>query len=334
MGGPPTIKDVAARAGVSTATVSNVLNRPGRVAEATRSKVLAAIGETGFIRNASASRLRALDNRAIGVLMIDIGNEFQAAVAKGAQTAAEVEGYTTMLCDGDRDIERTVRHVDFLESQRVAGVLATMSSVPEVGARLDALRRRGVELVLVDAPSDDPSQCSVAVDDVEGGRIVGEHLRSLGRRRVAFVQPDVAFRPFADRLAGVRAAFRGARAARITDVRIPFDEVDDGRGAVERALAGGCDAIACCNDQVAFAVLRELLHRGVRVPDDVALVGYDDTPLAAMTAVPLTTVRQPAKQVGETAARLLLEKCAGGPHEHRHVMFQPELVVRASTVGT
>jgi LacI family transcriptional regulator len=329
----PTIKDVAKRAGVSTATVSNVFNRPGRVAASTRSKVLAAVDETGFIRNASASRLRALDNRAIGVLVIDIGNEFQAAVAKGAQTAAEVEGYTTMLCDGDRDIERTVRHVDFLESQRVAGVLATMSSVPEVGARLDALRRRGVELVLVDAASDDPSQCSVAVDDVEGGRLVGAHLRALGRRRIAFVQPDVAFRPFADRLAGLRSAFDDLRAARIVEVLIPFDQIDDGRHAVDRALADGCDAIVCGNDQVAFAALRELTLRGVGVPDDIALVGYDDTPLSAMTAVPLTTVRQPAKQVGETAARLLLEKCTGGPHEHRHVMFRPELVVRGSTVS-
>ena len=327
----PGIKEVAKRAGVSPGTVSNALNRPERVAEATRERVLAAIRETGFVPNASASRLRALDNRAIGILVIDVGNLFHTSLARAAQRVADDRGFQAMLCDGDREPERMCRLIEFLESQRVAGVLATGSSLPGVGERLDALRRRGAAVVLVDAPTTDPGRCSVAMDDVHGGEIVGEHLLEVGRRRISYVEIEYEFAPFEDRLRGLRHAV-GDRAD-INVVRVPVSELEDERVAADAVIAAGSDAVFCMNDHVAFSVLRGLQERGIRVPDDVAVVGYDDNEFASMMATPLTSVRQSAQLLGETAARLLLEECADEDHVHQHITYQPRLVARASTLG-
>lgn len=335
LGPPITIKDVATLAGVSPGTVSNVLNRPGRVADETRTRVLRAIEETGYVPNAAASRLRSLENRAIGIIVVDVGNFIHAHLAKGALHVAEEHGYVAMLCDGDRSVERVHRMVDFLESQRVAGVLATGSSLEGVAERLAELRRRGVATVLVDAPAKDPTQCSVAVNDVHGGELVGRHLLDIGRRRITYVDTDLIFRPFEERYEGLCAAIaeRPDLGADVQLVRLPMTQYDQGDAAVDAIVSHGSDAAFCINDYVAFAVMRSLQTRGIRVPEDVAVVGYDDTEYAAMTSVPLTSVRQPARLVGETAARLLIEECAGGDHVHQHVMFQPELVARVSTLG-
>lgn len=332
-----TIKDVAARAGVSPGTVSNVMNRPELVREATRRRVLEAIEETGYIRNASASRLRALDNRAIGILVMDVANYIHASLAKGAQEVAEERGFMAMLCDADRSVIRARHQIDFLDSQRVAGILATGSTLVGVGERLAELRHRGVAMVLVDAPAIDPDQCSVAVDDVLGGEIVGDHLLDLGHRHISFVKTDVPFGPFDDRLTGLRRAIarhpRGSE-VELDVVSVPAELPERGEMAAARVLEVGADAAFCIYDHVAVATMQGLLNRGTRIPDDVAVIGYDDTKLAAMMSVPLSSVRQPARLVGQTAAMLLLEECSRSDHEHQHVMFRPELVARASTMGS
>ena len=328
----PGIKEVATRAGVSPGTVSNVLNRPERVAASTRERVLAAIQETGFVPNGSASRLRALDNRAIGILVVDVANSFHTALARAAQRTADDRGFLAMLCDGDRDPARMLRLIDFLESQRVAGVLATGSSLPGVGERLDALRRRGVVVVLIDTPTTDPSRCSVTMDDVRGGRLAGEHLLAIGRRKVSWVQIDLTFGPFADRLRGLRAATR--KRAEVNVVRVPVADLEDGRFAADAVIRAGSDAVFCMNDHVAFGVVRELQARGIRVPEDVAVVGYDDNEFASMMTPKLTSVRQSAELVGATAARLMLEECAADDHVHQHIVYEPELIARSSTLGT
>ncbi|MEZ5256199.1 MAG: LacI family DNA-binding transcriptional regulator [Ilumatobacteraceae bacterium] len=325
------------RAGVSTATVSNALNRPERVAAPTRAKVMRAIGETGFVPNAAASRLRALDNRSIGVLVIDVGNAFHASFAKGAQRAAEELGFMSLLCDGDREVDRSIRQIDFLEAQRVAGVLATGSSIRGIGDRLDLLTRRGVKLVLVDTPARRSDRCSVAVDDVQGGALVGRHLIDLGRRRIAFVTTDLILRPFEDRLQGMQRAIAehpSGSAVEIVQVVVPKEDYDRGVAAADQILLRRCDAVFCINDHLALPVMHTLLSRGVRIPEDLSIVGYDDTEIAAMTAVPLTSVAQPAAAVGATAAQLLIEECMGADHVHQHVMFQPTLTVRSSSDPT
>ncbi|MFC7584086.1 LacI family DNA-binding transcriptional regulator [Nonomuraea antimicrobica] len=173
------IKEVAAHAGVSPGTVSNVLNRPGKVAPATRRRVEAAIDELGFVRHGSASTLRAGHSRTIGLSVIDIGNPFFTEVAAGVEDMASELGYAVILGNSAGSAGKEDRNLRVLSEHRVRGVLITPSG--EDPARLDRLREHGISVVLVDHPAHRPDQCAVAVDDVAGGRAAVAHLLSKGR---------------------------------------------------------------------------------------------------------------------------------------------------------
>jgi LacI family transcriptional regulator len=333
---PASIKDVAERAGVSVGTVSNVLNRPDVVAAATRERVQRIIAEVGFVRNGSASRLRASRNNAIGLVVIDVGNPFFTEVVRGAEKTAEELGYVVMLCNCDSSPAREERHIRFLEEQRVAGILITPTSLQLARPRLDAVQARGLNVVLVDEPTAQIDRCSVSVDDVLGGEIAGRHLLELGRRRIVYVQSVEPFRQFEDRLVGLRRAVDahpGGTGVVIDVVRVPRLEGEAVVEGTAEVLRADPDAVFCANDVAALGVLRGLVARGVDVPGDVALIGYDDIGFASMAAVPLSSIRQPAFELGSTAARLLLEECSGNAHTHQHVTFRPTLVARQSTLG-
>jgi DNA-binding LacI/PurR family transcriptional regulator len=203
------------------------------------------------------------------------------------------------------------------------------------GSRLEQLILRGTPVVLVDRGSGRASRCSVAVDDVLGGRLAGRHLRERRHRRIAFVGGPFSIQQVADRYAGLTEALAGAPAPSI--VPTPNLTIASGRTAAGRLAdlpdADRPTAVFCANDLLALGVLQELTQRGLRVPRDVAIVGYDDIEFAAAAAVPLSSVRQPREQLGRAAAELLLEEVnAPEQHEHRQVLFQPSLVVRASSL--
>jgi LacI family transcriptional regulator, galactose operon repressor len=331
---PPTIKEVAERAGVSPGTVSNTLNRPERVNPRTRSRVLAAIEELGFIRNGSARDLRVGRSRTVGLVVLDVGNPFFTDVARGVDEVVAANGSVLTLVDLANDVERQRRHLDNLEEQRVQGVLIT--PVDDEDPRLDELVARGVPVVLLDRRSADGRRCSVAVDDVLGGRLAAEHLVERGHRRLAFVGGPHRIRQVADRLQGASAVLAAAGVEPLRVVERPGLTLDDGQRAGEELAALDAasrpTAVFCANELLALGVLQALTTAGLRIPDDVAIVGYDDIAYAAAAAVPLSSVHQPRKALGETAARLLFEEIrAEGNHHHRQVVFQPELVIRASS---
>ena len=319
------IKAVAQHADVSVGTVSNVLNRPDAVSAATRARVEAAMVELAFVRNAAASSLRAGRSFALGLLVPDIGNPFFAAVVRGVEAAAGDHGYSVLLCNADNSADREARHLRFLEEHRVDGVLVT----PVDKARLPLLRSRGTPVVLLDEPAG-RGQCSASVDDVRGGELAGNHLVAIGRRRISYVTGPSGIRQAADRGVGLRRAVN----RRITEVVLPALTGEQGFLATRQILAGSPDAVFCANDVVALGVLRGLLDADVAVPADIALMGYDDIEFAGTAAIPLTSVRQPAQELGDTATRLLLAEISGGRHRHEQRVFQPELVVRSSTVAT
>jgi LacI family transcriptional regulator, galactose operon repressor len=328
----PSIKDVAERAGVSIGTVSNVLNRPDKVAETTRAHVLAAISELGFVRNSSAAQLRAGTSRSLGLIVLDMANPFFHDVAKGVEDVAAELGYAVVLCNSDEQASREDRYLQVLEEQRVRGVLIT--PVEAGSERLDALRKRGTPTVLVDRHESRLDCCSVAVDDVAGGELAGEYLVALGHRRIAYFSGPLTLRQCADRLAGLRNAVTAAGLdpdAVIEVVELPALKARIGYEAA-RELLGGITAAFCANDLLALGVLRAAVSTGRRVPGDLAIMGYDDIEFAADAAVPLSSIRQPTVQIGQNAARLLLEECDNPEsHVHKQVMFKPELVVREST---
>ncbi|TMR91373.1 LacI family DNA-binding transcriptional regulator [Nonomuraea basaltis] len=327
------IKEVAAHAGVSPGTVSNVLNRPGKVAPSTRERVEAAISELGFVRHGSASTLRAGHSRTIGLSVIDIGNPFFTEVAAGVEDVASELGYAVILGNSAGSLDKEERNLRVLSEHRVRGVLITPSG--EDPARLDLLREHGISVVLVDHPAHRPDQCAVAVDDVAGGRAAVAHLLSKGARSVAYITGPLTIRQCVERREGAKMAMR-AVGLDPDDLRVVETATMTARAGEKAAadLISGTlpEAVFCANDLLALGVLRALLRSGVRVPEDVALMGYDDIDFAAASTVSLSSMRQPTYQLGRIATELLLDECDNPEtHAHQHIMFQPELVAREST---
>lgn len=331
------VREVAAAAAVSVGTVSNVLNRPEKVAPATVERVLRAIDELGFVRNDAARQLRAGRSRSIGLIVLDVGNPFFAEVARGAADRAAEAGLSVLLGNSDESVQREDAYLELFREQRVNGILVT----PVDGDldRLVRLRDRGMSVVLVDREEAPGGFPAVFVDDVEGGYLAAGHLLAQGRRRLAYVGGALAIRQVADRLEGARRAVAEVRGATLEVIEMPALTVLRGReaGALLRArpAAERPDAVFAANDLLAVGILQALSLMGdVRVPDDVALIGYDDIDFASAAVVPLSSIRQPAYRIGHSAVELLLTELGepAGAHERR-IGFHPELVVRASTAG-
>lgn len=331
------VREVAAAASVSVGTVSNVLNRPEKVAPDTVERVLSVIEELGYVRNDAARQLRAGRSRTIGLIVLDAGNPFFAEVARGAEDRAAEAGMSVLLGNSDESAQRESSYLDLFREQRVNGVLITPA-----GDRVEGLQQMqdaGVPVVLVDREVPESSLRSVAVDDVEGGYLAVRHLLSLGRTRIAYVCGPQSIRQVADRLEGARRAIAESPGAALEVVELPALTVLQGRaageGLVARAREERPDAVFAANDLLAVGLMQALsLMADVRVPDDIALIGYDDIDFAAATVVPLSSIRQPAHLIGYTAVDLLLRQLdAPGDDRDRNVRFQPELVVRASTAG-
>ncbi|MBB5805675.1 LacI family transcriptional regulator [Saccharothrix ecbatanensis] len=329
----PSMKDVAARAGVSLGTVSNVLNRPDMVAERTRKRVVDAIAELGFVRNESARQLRGGTSRTLAYVVLDARNPFFTDVAAGAQQVADAAGLALFLCDGGEDRVRQAMYLDLLEQQRVEGILITPVDADD--PRIAALAGRGTPVVVVDRGAG-PDRCSVSVDDVLGGDLAVSHLLDAGHRRIAFVGGPRSIGQVEDRITGAQQALARADAEPLTLLETTRLDVAEGRRAGER-LAGlpvsrRPTAAFCANDMLALGLLQQAVRLGLRVPEDLAIVGYDDIEFAAAAAVPLTSVAQPRQLLGRTAAELMLAEARHSVgHVHEQRVFEPELVVRDST---
>jgi LacI family transcriptional regulator, galactose operon repressor len=327
--------DVAQRAGVSLGTVSNVLNRPERVAPATRDRVLKAIADLGFVRNEAARQLRAGRSRMIGLIVLDVGNPFFTDLAAGVEAAAQEAGLSVILCNSADSTSREDHYLSLMQEHRAYGILIT--PVRGKTARIDELRERGTHVVYVDRGSTS-RQCSVSVDDVVGGELAVAHLIEQGHERIAFVGGPMSITQVSERLAGARAAARKAKLTKnaISVIRTAGLNVAAGRRTGDQiarlAKRSRPTAVFCANDLVALGVLQEMTRRGLDVPGDLAIVGYDDIDFAAAAAVPLTSVRQPRAQLGQAAAELLIDEVSfPRTHQHRQVVFEPELVVRESS---
>jgi LacI family transcriptional regulator len=329
------MKDVAALAGVSVGTVSNVLNAPHLVAEPTRQRVVGAIDKLGWVRNDSARQLRAGRSLSVGLIVLDLGNPFFTDVARAVEEFCYGQGHSVHVGNSDQAPEREATLLRHFAEQRVAGVI--LAPIADNGEPADQARRSGLPVVLVDR-ANNPSFCCVGVDDIDGGYQAAHHLVSQGHRRLAFVGSPDLLTQVRDRRRGVDLAMEGTAAQCLA---LPTDTLGaaDGRRAAESlaALPAGerPTGVVAANDLLAIGLLQGLVGAGLRVPDDVALVGYDDIEFAAAAAVPLSSVRQPRRELGLTAARLLFEEMAAAdgdqPHAHRVVKLTPELVVRRSS---
>ncbi|MDY0908591.1 LacI family DNA-binding transcriptional regulator [Microbacterium sp. CFBP9034] len=333
---PVSIRDVALRAGVSVGTVSNVLNRPDEVSADSVDRVSRAIEDLGYVRNDAARKLRAGVSTTVGFVVLDGQNPFYNDVVRGAEDEATKHGIAILYGNTDEDLGREKLYLDLFEEQQVRGLL--IAPYGDVTARLQRLRARGIAAVLVDRFSGDGRFSSVSVDSVVGGRMAVEHLIEGGRRHIAFVGGPFDIRQVNDRLAGARVAAENAAVpVEVEVVATAAMTVEDGVAAGARIIARPRrewpDALFAANDLLALGLLQSLVVDGrMLVPHDIAIIGFDDIPFAAAAAVPLSSIRQPSRMIGRTALRIVLEEAADSESIARQTVFQPELVVRASTL--
>ncbi|GAA2226817.1 LacI family DNA-binding transcriptional regulator [Herbiconiux moechotypicola] len=343
------MRDVAALAGVSVGTVSNVLTGTKRVSPATERRVLDAIESLGFVRNDAARQLRVGHSSTVGFIVLDVANPFFTDVASGAEEELAPARRPLLLADGRESAERQLSYLELFEEQRVSGLLIT--PVGDLRARLERVRSRGIPVVLVDHHDDAWPFPSVSVDDRRGGELAMGHLLDTGSRRPAYLSGPSAIPQMHARWQGAQAAAAARGVAAPLLLELDSTNAAAGRAGARRLLdlpaASRPDAVFAANDLIALGVLQALTLAGVRVPDDIALVGYDDIAFAETAAIPLTSVRQPAAEMGRAAAGLLLgaldgstpdaddtQPAAGATATEAappRIRFDPELIARAST---
>ncbi|UGY95013.1 LacI family DNA-binding transcriptional regulator [Streptomyces gobiensis] len=324
--GTARLADIAQQATVSEATVSRVLNGKTGVAAATRQKVLAALDVLGYERPV---RLRQRSAGLVGLVIPELTNPIFPAFAQVIEQALSGYGYTpvlgTQMPGGatedelvDQLVERGVTGIIFL-----SGLHADVSADP---GRYVRLAGRGVPFVLINGFNERISAPFVSPDDRVAARMAVKHLMDLGHQRIGLAVGPNRFVPARRKAEGFTEAVNGQGVIQHT-----LFTVEGGHAAAGALLDEGCTGIVCGSDLMALGVVRAARQRGLDVPRDVSVVGYDDSELNAFTDPPLTTVRQPVRAMANAAVHALLEDIAGSPVQHTEFVFQPELVVRGST---
>ncbi len=327
-----TITDVATLAGVSIATASKALNGRSQVRPETLQRVLRAAEELSYQPNALAQSLISGQTRTVGLLTSDSVGRFGIPVLLGAEDAFGTGEMAVLLCDARGDALREQHYVRTLLARRVDGIIVVGESTD---ARPSISRDLPVPVVYAYAPSDDPQDVSFVPDDVEGARIAVRHLLAAGRRRIAHIAGSTHYRAAQDRAAGTLEALAEAGFALAGgQVRYGAWSQRWGRQAAEIVLTADpeIDAVVCGSDQIAAGFVEAVRERGHRVPDDIAVVGYDNWEvLAAETRPPLTTVDMNLEVLGRTAAQYLFAAIDGRATSGVHRM-PCSLIVRDSTV--
>lgn len=323
---PISARDVARAAGVSVSTVSRALSRPDAVAPDTRDRVLATARGMGYRPNVAARTLITGRTGNIGLIVPDVENPFFASVTKGVQHRARSAGYAVFIADSDEDPSLEPELARNLAKQ-VDGLLLCSPRAPD--AVLADLARE-CTLVLVNRRSRDIP--AVTVDNREGVRQALVHLRALGHRRVAYVGGPATSWSHRERLAAVLDLGGQDADMEVVDLGSFQPYVSGGIAAGDLVIHSGATAVLAYNDVVAFGLLERFRRRGVRVPDDISVIGTDDIPVAALTSPPLTSIGLPLVTTGRAAVDLLLglTRDPAAPPVHHHDL-SVQLVVRGST---
>ncbi|MCX5310482.1 LacI family DNA-binding transcriptional regulator [Streptomyces sp. NBC_00154] len=319
-----TIADVAREAGVSKTTVSRVINTKGEVDGSTAARVREVIAQLGYVPSSGAVGLARGSSRTVGMLVPSLTWPWMGEVLQGVVDTVEAADYGLLLFTCNRGAESVERFTSQVSARAFDGLVVVE---PENTLdHLTALHRGGLPIVLIDDRGHHPEFPSVVTTNHEGGASAARHLLAAGRTRPLVLTGPQHFGCVRDRLDGFRTVLP-------TDLVVHGDFTERcGRQAVEQLLAEGVqfDSVFAHNDISAAGVLRALRAAGRSVPDDIAVVGFDDIPMSEHTEPPLTTVRQPTRQMGETAARLLLSHLGGTATPDGPVVLPTELVVRLS----
>ncbi|MBA9004583.1 LacI family DNA-binding transcriptional regulator [Thermomonospora cellulosilytica] len=327
------LADIAAHAGVSEATVSRVLNGKPGVAPATRQAVLTALDVLGYERPA---RLRQQRAGLIGLIVPELTNPIFPAFAQVIENALALAGYTAVLCTQTPGGITEDDYTELLLERGVSGIIFV--SGLHADSRSDRARylrlvNRGLPIVLINGYRPDISAPFISNDDIASLRMAVGHLASLGHRRIGLAVGQERFVPSIRKTEGFRRGM--AEHLGVTDVDDlivnTLFTVEGGQAAAQELIDRGCTAICCGSDIIAIGAIRGVRQRHLRVPEDVSVVGFDDSPMTAYLDPPLTTVRQPVREMGLAAVGSLLEEIGGARAPRTELLYRPELVVRGST---
>jgi LacI family repressor for deo operon, udp, cdd, tsx, nupC, and nupG len=330
------IYEVAKRAGVSTATVSRVLSRPNIVAPATRRRVLQAVERLGYAPNSAAKNLRTLRSGKLLVTVPDISNPFFSLILQGIEEAAHRAGYAVLLGDTQHNEKREERYALMLKRKEADGLIFLGHRLPREAATL--VRAAGPRCApVVNGCEFSPrlGVPSVHIDNAKAAYEALDHLFGLGHRRIGAITGPLVSPLSRDRLRGATARAKAAGARHDLIVRHGDFSIESGVTAAEHLLSlkNSPTAVFCFNDEMAMGVIETARSRGLRVPQDLSVVGFDDIRFARYMDPPLTTIAQPMREIGEGTVRLLLEILRGNAITPISVTLPHKLVIRASTAS-
>jgi LacI family transcriptional regulator len=325
-----TIHDVAAHAQVSVATVSRVLNRHASVNTDMAARVKASIAELGYRPSHLARSMRTQRSSIVAVVVPDVENPFFTAVVRGIEEVARTNGMLAVLCNSDDEPEAELRYLRLVEDQRVDGVIlaSSMSQAPDLASG------NALPLVLIDREVPGIRADVVLVDNELGARQATQHLLDSGARTLACITGPANVATAKQRLAGFMSACteRGVPRRDVTFRHADFRLMGARAAVHDISSTTKPDALLVCNNVMTLGALQELASEGVRVPDDILVAGYDDEPWAGSWRPSVTFVAQPAREVGQAAMRLLLERIEDTDRPIQHITMQPTLHVRESSV--
>ncbi|MGF1760292.1 HTH-type transcriptional repressor PurR [Photobacterium sagamiensis] len=327
-----TIKDVARMAGVSTTTVSHVINKTRFVAEATQKKVLAAVDELNYAPSAVARSLKCNTTRTIGMLVTKSTNPFFAEVIHGVEEYCYKDGYTLILCNTEGNLSKQRDYLRMLAEKRVDGLLVMCSDIDQ--ELLDLLERKSdLPMVIMDWGPESPHTDKIQDNAEFGGYIATKHFIEHGHAKIGCLSGHVEKVTCRERLKGFKKAMAEA------NLVVNDDWILEGDFECESAVAAANQYIAmderptaifCFNDIMAMALISTFEQAGIRVPGDISIIGYDNIELAPYFSPPLTTIHQPKRRLGKTAVEILMERVKDKDHARRVFEMAPELVIRKS----
>ncbi|MDG4822766.1 LacI family DNA-binding transcriptional regulator [Asanoa sp. WMMD1127] len=329
------LSDIALRAGVSEATVSRVLNDKPGVSPDTRETVLAALDALGFERPA---RLRRRSAGLVGLVVPELNNPIFPEFAQTIESALAQRGYTPVLCTQTPGGVTEDEYVEILLDRQVSGIVFVSGLHADATGDHERYRRlvaRELPIVLVNGYVDGLPAPFVSPDEAAAAELAVSYLTSLGHRRIGLISGPDRFLPVRRKIAGYRAAMRtlvGCADHELDGlISLSLFGVEGGEAATHRLLDAGVTGIVCGSDMMALGAIRSARRRGLTVPEDLSVVGYDGSPLMAFTDPPLTTIRQPVEAMAVAAVRALVDEIEGYAAPHSEYLFRPELVVRSST---
>lgn len=331
-----TLKELAARAKVHPSTISRIVNQDPRlrVAPATRARIEALLRETEYRPNGVARGLKLRQTLVLAVVIPDITNPFFGALFRGIEDGAGPRGYQVLLCNTDGSPDRQRAHLHSLIARRVDGVILASSFLKDPSVRW--LRHQRIPYVLVNRFSEEGLDPFVGSDDLTGAKLATQHLISLGHVRIGHLAGQSTVSTGVLRRRGFQMAMTEAGLSTKPELQVESGFIEEGgiRGMEKLlALREPPTALFAVTDAVAVGAYGVVRRSGLRIPEDAAIVGYNDIPLAGRLIPGLTTVHVPIHEFGSAAARLLLEQIESGHVTPRRVVYSPQLVVRGSTVA-